>query len=60
MICVQVVLFLGNEIYQGTGTTIKAAKQQAAVQALQNTKYETKEEKKANIPTLSKHVNNYV
>ena len=54
------MLFLGNEIYQGTGTTIKAAKQQAAVQALQNTKYETKEEKKANIPTLSKHVNNYV
>merc|ERR1719330_233435 len=49
----KVVLFLGNEIYQGTGTTIKAAKQQAAVQALQNTKYETKEEKKANIPTLT-------
>ena len=50
----KVVLFLGNEIYQGTGVTIKAAKQQAAVQALQNTKYQTKEEKKATIPTLSK------
>ena len=28
----QVVLFLGNEIYQGSGITIKAAKQQAALQ----------------------------
>lgn len=49
----KVVLFLGNEIYQGQGNNIKAAKQQAAVQALQNTKYQTKEEKKAQIPTLT-------
>jgi len=49
----KVVLFLGNEIYQGTGTTIKAAKQAAAVQALQNTKYQSKEDKKAAIPTLT-------
>ena len=28
------MLFLGNEIYQGSGVTIKAAKQQAAVQVI--------------------------
>jgi len=48
----KIVLFLGNEIYQGSGITIKVAKQQAAVQALQNTKYQSKEEQKAAIPTL--------
>ena len=50
----KVVLFLGNEIYQGSGINIKAAKQQAAAQALQNTKYQSKAEKIASIPTLSR------
>jgi len=49
----KVVLFLGNEIYQGSGVTIKHAKQQAAVQALQNTKYQSKEAQKAAVPTLA-------
>ena len=49
----KVVLFLGNEIYQGSGINIKAAKQQAAAQALQNTKYQSKAEKIASIPTMS-------
>ena len=73
MVIFEVVLFLGNEIYQGSGVTIKHAKQQAAVQvfiniilssqvlsyynffylqALQNTKYQSKEEQKAAVPTL--------
>ena len=46
-------MFLGNEIYQGSGINIKAAKQQAAAQALQNTKYQSKAEKIASIPTMS-------
>ena len=50
----QVVLFLGNEIYQGSGQTIKSAKQMAAVQALQNTKYQSKKEQIASMPTMSK------
>jgi len=49
----KVVLFLGNEIYQGSGINIKAAKQQAAAQALQNTKYQSKAEKIASIPTMT-------
>ena len=41
-------LILGNEIYQGTGSTFKAAKQNAAATALAQTKYA----KPINKPTM--------
>eukprot|EP00092_Neocalanus_flemingeri_P046333 GFUD01052101.1.p1 GENE.GFUD01052101.1~~GFUD01052101.1.p1 ORF type:complete len:438 (+),score=109.97 GFUD01052101.1:63-1376(+) len=48
----KVNLFLGTETYQGQGSNIKAAKQQAAVQALANTKYQTINEKKYSLSTI--------
>jgi len=49
----RVNLFLGTETYQGTGSSIKAAKQQAAALALANTKYKTGVEKKFALTTIS-------
>ena len=51
--CIQ--LFLGNESYTGSGSNIKAAKQQAASLALHNTKYPNIVEKTRDkvIPTLN-------
>lgn len=49
----KVNLFLGTETYHGSGTTIKTAKQQAAVAALANTKYKTVMEKKFALTTIS-------
>jgi len=42
----KVNLFLGTETYQGIGPSIKVAKQNAAAEALNNTKYPTASEKK--------------
>ena len=46
-------LFLGTETYQGSGSTIKLAKQNAAVQALATTKYQTINEKRFALTTIS-------
>jgi len=49
-------LFLGNETYQGTGTTLKAAKQAAASQALETTKYPSSAEKKGSMMMAAKRI----
>jgi len=49
-------LFLGNETYQGVGTSIKAAKQSAASQALANTKYPSSAEKKGSMLMTAKRI----
>jgi len=49
----KVNLFLGTETYQGTGSTIKAAKQHAALQALASTKYQSEKEKKYSLSTIA-------
>jgi len=46
-------LFLGTETYQGMGSSIKLAKQNAAVQALKSTKYQSMIEKKYSMNTIS-------
>jgi len=48
----KVNLFLGTETYQGVGSSIKIAKQNAAVQALRSTKYQSTIEKKYSMSTL--------
>jgi len=48
----KVNLFLGTETYQGMGSSIKVAKQNAAVQALRSTKYQSTIEKKYSMSTL--------
>ena len=45
-------LFLGTETYQGTGSSIKLAKQNAAVQGLRSTKYQSSSEKKYSMNML--------
>merc|ERR1719350_2070212 len=49
----KVNLFLGSETYQGSGSNIKLAKQAAAVQALATTKYQTTNEKRFALTTIS-------
>jgi len=49
----KVNLFLGTETYQGSGSNIKLAKQAAAVQALATTKYQTTNEKRFALTTIS-------
>ena len=51
-IIIQVNLFLGTETYQGTGSSIKLAKQNAAVQGLRSTKYQSSSEKKYSMNML--------
>ena len=46
-------MFLGTETYQGSGSNIKLAKQAAAVQALATTKYQTTNEKRFALTTIS-------
>ena len=46
-------LFLGTDPYHGSGSTIKLAKQTAAVQALATTKYQTCNEKRFALTTIS-------
>jgi len=48
----KVNLFLGTETYQGTGSSIKLAKQNAAVQGLRSTKYQSSSEKKYSMNML--------
>jgi len=51
---VKVNLFLGTEVYQGEGPSIKIAKQIAAVQALTQTKYQTATEQKYSLSSGGK------
>jgi len=52
----KVNLFLGTETYQGTGSTLKQAKQVAAVQALRVTKYQTANERRFSMAKTGRRI----
>jgi len=49
-------LFIGTETYEGKGNNLKIAKQNAALQALANTKYQTSKEKKLTMFNTAKRI----
>jgi len=51
-----VQLFIGTETYEGKADTLKLAKQNAALQALANTKYRTSREKKLSMFTTARRI----
>lgn len=52
----KVKLFIGTETYEGAGTNLKMAKQNAALQALVNTKYRTTKEQKLSMFATAKRI----
>ncbi|XP_023347323.1 double-stranded RNA-binding protein Staufen homolog 2 [Eurytemora carolleeae] len=51
-----VKLFIGTEEYEGRGTNLKCARQNAALKALSNTKYQTAKEKKLTMFNTAKRI----